>query len=274
VAKKNPKEMSFLDHLEELRWHIVRSLVAVAVFSLMAFLLKDFFFGKLILGPSRIDFYTYRMLCEYSEKLGLEALCIKELPFVIQSRQMAGQFSMHVISSFVIGLICAFPYAFWEIWGFIAPGLYYNEKKIARGATFFVSLLFMIGVVFGYYVIAPLSINFLSNYQVDPSVLNQFDITSYVTTLTMLVLACAFVFQLPIVVYFLTKAGLINAQFMRSYRRHAVVVILILGALITPPDPFSQVLVSLPLYGLYEISIYISAIVTRRRKKKEALEAL
>ena len=264
--------MSFLDHLEELRWHIVRSLIAIGVFSVMAFLMKDFFFHELILGPSRLDFYTYKMLCQISESLNLQALCIEQLPFVIQSRQMAGQFSMHVTSSFVIGLIIAFPYAFWEMWSFIAPGLYYNEKKIARGATFFVSLLFMIGVVFGYYIIAPLSINFLSNYQVDPSVLNQFDITSYVTTLTMLVLACAFVFQLPIVVFFLTKAGLINPSFMKSYRRHAFVVILVLGALITPPDPFSQVLVSLPLYGLYEISIYISSVVSRRRRNKLAEE--
>lgn len=264
--------MSFLDHLEELRWHIVRSLIAIGIFSVTAFMMKDFFFHELILGPSRLDFYTYKLLCEISEKLSLPALCIEELPFVIQSRQMAGQFSMHVTSSFVIGLIIAFPYAFWEMWRFVAPGLYYNEKKIARGATFFVSLLFMIGVAFGYYIISPLSINFLSNYQVDASVINQFDITSYVTTITMLVLACAFVFQLPIVVFFLTKAGIINAEFMKSFRRHAFVVILVLGALITPPDPISQILVSLPLYGLYEISIYISAVVGKRRRKKLALE--
>jgi sec-independent protein translocase protein TatC len=274
VAKKSPKEMSFLDHLEELRWHIVRALIAIGVFSVTAFLLKDIVFGHVILGPSRLDFVTYRLLCEWSEKLNSTALCITQLPFVIQSRQMAGQFSMHVTSSFVIGLILAFPYAFWEIWGFVSPGLYFNEKKIARGATFFVSLLFMIGVLFGYFVIAPLSINFLSNYQVDSSVINQFDITSYVTTLAMLVLACAFVFQLPMVVYFLTKAGLVNPKLMRSFRRHAIVVILVLGALITPPDPFSQILVSVPLYGLYEISIYISAIVMRRRKKKEELEKI
>lgn len=261
--------MSFLDHLEELRWHIVRSLIAIGIFSVMAFFLKSFFFGKLILGPSHLDFITYRLLCEWGEKVHINALCIKQLPFVIQSRQMAGQFSMHVTTSFVIGLILAFPYAFWEIWSFISPGLYFNERKIARGATFFVSLLFMIGVVFGYYIITPLSINFLSNYQVDPTIINQFDITSYVTTVTMLVLACAFVFQLPIVVYFLTKAGLISSSFMKKYRRHAIVVILTLGALLTPPDPFSQVLVAMPLYGLYEISIYISAVVGRNKLKKE-----
>jgi len=260
-------EMNFLDHLEELRWHLIRSLVAIMVFAIAAFVAKGLVFHTIILGPSRPDFWTYEMLCRLSELLKSPALCINELPFIIQSRQMTGQFSMHVTSSFVIGIICAFPYAFWEIWRFVKPGLYPRERKAARGATFYVSFLFTIGVVFGYFIVTPISINFLSNYQLDPSIMNEFDIISYVSTVITLILACGILFQLPIVVYFLTRAGLVTPEFMISYRKHAIIVILILGAMLTPPDPFSQILVAMPLFGLYQVSIYIS----RRVIKKERL---
>ena len=257
------KEMSFLDHLEELRWHIIRSLLAIIVFAVLAFISKGFVFGMIILGPSKVDFWTYRMLCELSILLNSKALCIDELPFIIQSRQMTGQFAMHISSSFVIGIICAFPYAFWEIWRFIKPGLYPKERKAARGATFYVSMLFGLGVLFGYFIVTPISINFLSNYQIDPTILNEFDIISYVGTVTTLVLACGILFQLPIVVYFTTKAGLVTSDLMRTYRKHAIVVILVLGAMLTPPDPFSQVLIAVPLVGLYQISIGIAKRVER-----------
>ena len=259
--------MSFLDHLEELRWHIIRSLIAIVIFAVAAFLMKEFVFGTIIFGPSRTDFWTYRWLCQMGDILNSDVLCIDTLPFIIQSRKVTGQFSMHITSSFVIGLVLAFPYAFWEMWRFVSPGLYSTEKQISRGATFFVSLLFIIGILFGYFIIAPLSINFLANYQVDPSVSNEFDITSYVTLLIMIVLACGILFQLPIVVYFLTKAGLITPQLMRHYRRHAIVVILILAALLTPPDPISQILIALPLLLLYQISIFISSVVLREQAK-------
>lgn len=262
------REMSFLDHLEELRWHLVRSLIAIAVFAVAAFASKSLVFHTLILGPSRTDFWTYSMLCRLSEFLGSPALCIDQLPFIIQSRQMTGQFSMHVTSSFVIGIICAFPYAFWEIWRFVKPGLYPRERKAARGATFYVSFLFLTGVLFGYFIVTPISINFLANYQLDPTILNEFDIVSYVSTVITLVLACGILFQLPIVVYFLTKAGLVTPEFLKNYRRHAIIAILILGAMLTPPDPFSQILVAIPLLGLYQVSIYISKRVVRR----EAIE--
>jgi len=264
--KEEENEMSFLGHLEELRWHIVRSAIAILVFTISAFLAKDFVWNKLILAPSKTDFITFQLMCKAGEKLNSDALCITELPFIIQSRKMTGQFSMHITSSFVLGLIFAFPYVFWELWRFISPGLYSKEKKHAKGAVFAVSLLFMTGVLFGYYIIAPLSINFLANYQVDPSVLNEFDITSYVSTITMLVLASAFVFQLPVVVYFLSKIGFISPGLMRKYRKHAIVMILILGALLTPPDPISQVLIAIPLMGLYEISIFVSGWVIRKEK--------
>ncbi len=262
------KEMSFLDHLEELRWHLVRSLAAIIVFSIIAFVAKGFFFHILILGPSRPDFWTFQALCHIADLINSKVLCIEKLPFIIQSRQVTGQFSMHITSSFVIGIICAFPYAFWEIWRFIKPGLYPKERKATRGAVFYVSFLFILGVLFGYYIVTPISINFLANYQLDPSILNEFDIISYVSTVITLVLACGILFQLPIVTYFLTKAGITSSALMKEYRKHAIVVILILGAMLTPPDPFSQVLIAIPLITLYEVSILIA----KRIERKEALE--
>ena len=264
-----PGEMSFLDHLEELRWHLIRSLTAVFVFAIAAFVSKGVIFGEIILGPSKPSFWTYKMLCNLSKILSSDALCISELPFIIQSRQMTGQFSMHITSSFVIGLICAFPYAFWEIWRFVKPGLYDKERKAATGATFYVSLLFFMGVFFGYFVVTPISINFLSNYQIDPSILNEFDIISYVSTVTTLVLACALLFQLPIVVYFATKAGLVSSSLLKTYRKHSIIVILMLSAVLTPPDPFSQVLIAIPLGLLYQLSILIAVKLEKKERKQE-----
>tara|TARA_Y100001972_G_C7636531_1_gene319620 strand:+ start:128 stop:1003 length:876 start_codon:yes stop_codon:yes gene_type:complete len=263
------REMSFLDHLEELRWHLIRSLIAILVFAVAAFSAKYLIFHIILLGPSRIDFITYQMLCKFSQVLQSEAFCIDELPFIIQSRKMTGQFAMHITSSFVIGLICAFPYAFWEIWRFIKPGLYPRERKAASGATFYVSFLFILGVLFAYFIVTPVSVYFLANYQIDPSIQNEFDIVSYILTVITIILAGGILFQLPIVVYFLTKAGLVTPQLMRTYRKHAIIVILILGAMITPPDPFSQILISLPLFGLYQISIMISKRVLRKEEKAE-----
>ena len=257
------KEMSFLDHLEELRWHLIRSIGSILFFAIMAFVSKDIVFGVILLGPSKSDFWTYKVLCDLGKNIGVSSFCIKELPFIIQSRQMAGQFMMHISSSFVIGIICAFPYAFWEFWRFISPGLYPNERKAARGATFYVSILFFIGVFFGYFILTPISINFLANYQLDPSILNEFDIISYVGTITTLVLASGLLFQLPMIILFLTKAGIVNKEILRSYRKHAIVVILVFGAMLTPPDPFSQIVMAIPLVGLYEISILISSKVKK-----------
>ncbi|MEO9965329.1 MAG: twin-arginine translocase subunit TatC [Reichenbachiella sp.] len=251
-------EMSFLDHLEELRWHVIRAFAAITLCTVVAFVSKDFVFGTLIFGPTTPDFWTFQMLCQLSDILHSEALCIDSIPFNAQSRLMTGQFTMHITASFALGIIVAFPYAFWEIWRFISPGLYIKERKVARGAVFYVSLLFIIGVMFGYYIITPLTVNFLSSYQVHASVLNEFDIVSYVSTITTLVLACGLLFQLPMVVYFLTKAGLLTPDIMKNYRKHGIVAIFLLGAMLTPPDPFSQILIAIPLIGLYQFSIAIS----------------
>ncbi len=263
--------MSCLDHLEQLRWHLLRSVAAVMVFSVLAFLAKSIVFGKVILGPSRVEFFTYRMFCKLSAYFDIPALCIDELPFILQSRQMTGQFSMHMTSSLVVGVIVAFPYVFWEVWRFISPGLYDQERKAASGAVFFVSLLFFMGAAFGYFLLAPLSINFLSNYRLDTSIANEFDITSYISTLTMLVLASAVMFQLPVVIYFLSRSGLVNSAMLKAYRRHAIVIILVLSAVITPPDVISQILIAMPILVLYETGIVIAKRLERKRRE-EALE--
>jgi len=262
--------MSFLDHLEALRWHLLRSVSAVLIFSVAAFIAKDFVFGVLILGPSKVDFLTYRVLCDVGNYFGIPALCINDLPFTIQSRQMTGQFSMHMTSSMVVGLIAAFPYLFYEVWRFISPGLYAKERNAARGAVFFVSFLFLSGALFGYYVLTPMSINFLANYQLDPSIANEFDITSYVSTLSMLVLASAIMFQLPVVVYFLSMSGLVTSKMLKSYRRHSIVVILIVSAIITPPDVVSQLLIAMPILVLYEVGILIAKRLEKQRAQREA----
>ena len=262
--------MSFLDHLEALRWHLFRAVSAVLIFTVAAFIAKDFVFGVLILGPSKVDFWTYRMLCDLGNYVGIPALCINDLPFTIQSRQMTGQFSMHMTSSLVVGLIAAFPYLFYEVWRFISPGLYTKERNAARGAVFFVSFLFLSGALFGYYVLTPMSINFLANYQLDPSIANEFDITSYVSTLSMLVLASAIMFQLPVVVYFLSMSGLVTSKMLKSYRKHSMVVILVLSAVITPQDVISQLLIAMPILVLYELGILIAKRLEKQRAVKQA----
>lgn len=260
--------MSFLDHLEELRWHLIRSVTAILVFTIAAFLLKEFVWGTLILGPTRPDFWTFRLLCRLGDLTGTAYLCIEELDFVIQSRKVTGQFTMHLTSSFVIGLICAFPYTFWEFWRFISPGLHDKERKVSSGAVFFVTLLFLTGVLFGYYVITPLSFNFMVNYKVSPEISNEFDITYFVSFISTLVLACGLLFQIPIITYFLSKAGIVTSAMLRKYRRHAIVTILFLSAVLTPPDVISQILIALPLTILYEFSISIAGRIEKKREKE------
>jgi sec-independent protein translocase protein TatC len=266
--RKDDAEMSFLEHLEVLRWHIIRAVIALILCTLVAFSYGTWIFDNIIFAPADNKFITYRVMCRLGEMLNTPFLCVKSLNFDLQSRILTGQFMMHLTYSFVIGLIVSFPYMFWEIWRFIKPALYNKERGAARGAVFFVSLLFLIGALFGYYVVAPLSINFLAGYQISTKIKNQFDIVSYVGVLTTLVVGCAVLFQLPVVVYFLAKVGVITAKFMRTYRRHAILVIFLIAAVITPsPDIFTQVLVGAPLLILYEISISIAA---RVQKKLEA----
>ncbi len=263
------REMSFIDHLEELRWHIIRSVASIFIFAIAAIYFKDFVFHQVLLGPTRTDFWTYRMLCKLADAVNTPGLCVDKLDFILQSRQVGGQFMTYITTAALAGLIGAFPYAFWEIWRFIKPGLRPEERRAARGAVFYVTLLFLSGVLFGYYIISPLTINFLANFKLDESIANEFDIGSYFSILATLTIACGAMFQLPMVVFFLSKAGIITPGLMRQYRRHAYVVILIIAAIITPsPDMISQVLVALPLFFLYEISIGVSARIEKQKQKE------
>ncbi len=274
--KKNTspeKEMSFLDHLEELRWHLVRSTLAVVVLALVAFIFKGFIFDTVIFGPTDPNFPTYRFFCNISQSFGMDSFCFQEMPFQIQSRKMAGQFSAHMWTSIYAGLIIAFPYILYEFWRFISPGLKKKERRSSRGFIFVASLLFFLGVLFGYYLITPLSINFLGNYQVSEEVRNQFDLESYISLVRTSVLACGIVFELPILMYILTKIGLVTPEGLRKYRKFALIIVLVLSAVITPPDIVSQIIVAIPILILYEVSIYISKFVIRNQKRNEKAHA-
>lgn len=271
--KSTEKEMSFLNHLEELRWHLIRSTIAIVVAATVAFLMKDFIFDTLIFGPKKASFPTYRLLCKSAQMLGFDSFCFTELPFTVQSRTMAGQFSAHIWTSITAGFIIAFPFVLNEFWKFVSPGLKMKERSSARGFIFVASMLFFIGVLFGYYVITPLSINFLGSYQVSKEVINQFDIGSYIALVRACALSAGLIFELPIIIYFLTKIGVVTPQFLRKYRKYALVMVLILSAIITPPDIASQIIVSVPVVILYEISIFISKAVIKRQNKRDKAHA-
>lgn len=271
--KGNPKstEMPFFEHLEVLRWHIIRGLISIVVFAIIAFINKDFIFDHLIFGPAQSNFPTYRVLCYISDKLSLGGyLCIKGFKFNFINIELAGQFLVHLKTSMVIGFMVSFPYLLWELWSFIKPGLYHTEITYTRGVVFFSSLLFIIGICFGYFVLTPFAVNFFGSYQVTSLVSNSFTITNYIGFLTMFVLTSGIIFELPIVVYFLSKLGLVTPDLMRSYRRHAVVGILFIAAVVTPADVGTQILVFVPIYVLYEISIFISAMVVKDLEKELA----
>jgi sec-independent protein translocase protein TatC len=270
----NEAEMSFLDHLEELRWHVVRSVAAIFIGMIVVFIFSNWIFDNIIFAVGKPDFIFFKWLCALGTLLNsADELCVTEIPMKIQSRLLTGQFSMQLTASFVLGLIVAFPYVFWEIWRFVKPGLHTNERSNTRGAVFFVSLLFLIGVCFGYFILSPFVVWFLSNYSVSSMVTNEFDITSFVSTVAALVLGCGVLFQLPMVIFFLTKIGIMTPAFMRANRKYAIIIILVVGAIITPPDPLSQSIVAIPLYILYEVSIFVSAMELRRKAKRELEEA-
>jgi sec-independent protein translocase protein TatC len=266
------KEMSFLDHLEELRWHVIRSLASIVVFTIVAFVYVKWIFSNILLAPAKADFLTWRALCKLGHAINNPDLCISDIPLLLQSRNMTGQFTITIVAAFIIGVIVAFPYIAWELWRFIKPGLKTTERKGSRGVVSAISFLFFSGISFGYYVIAPLMVYVMVNYQLSDMIVNEFDITSYVSTVVTLVFGSGLLFQLPVVIYFLSKIGLITPAFLRKYRKHAVVAILVVAAIITPPDPLSQTIISIPLYMLFEISILISARVERQKIKAEAAE--
>jgi sec-independent protein translocase protein TatC len=261
-------EMSFLEHLEALRWHLIRASLSVLIIGFGAFLAKDFIFDTLIFGPKKADFFTYELFCNISKMMGQgTSFCIEELPFRIQSRAVSGQFSAHLWTSITAGFILAFPYILMEFWRFISPGLHAHEKRNARGFIFIASFLFFIGVLFGYYIVTPLSINFLGSYTVSNEVFNDFDLDSYISLLRAAVLSSGFIFELPILMYFFTKIGLVTPDFLRNNRKFSIVIVLSISAIITPPDIASQIIVTIPILILYEVSIFISKIVYKRQQK-------
>jgi len=250
--------MTFLEHLEELRWHLIRAFTVVILVAIVAFIFHKIVFDTIILAPKNPEFLTNRLLCLLGEKVNISKLCINQKSFQLISIKMAGQFTIHITTSIFAGIILGFPYLFYEFWRFIKPALYEKEAKHTRGAVTISSLLFLTGVLFGYFVIAPLSVHFLGSYNVSEQVVNQINLKSYIGTITSVTLAAGLTFELPILIYFLSKAGIVTPQFLKKYRRHSIIVILILAATITPPDIFSLVLVTFPLLALYEAGIIIS----------------
>jgi len=262
-------EMTFLDHLESLRWHIIKSFVAIGVFGIIAFIFKDFVFDQVILAPKNPTFFTNSMFCALGKWMDIKSLCINQRQLQIVNLNLAGQFSTHIMVSAFAGFIVAFPYILFEFWRFLKPALYQSERKAARGGIFFISLLFFMGALFGYYIIVPISVEFFGGYFVSSEVLNQINLDSYVTSVASTVLACGIVFELPILIYFLSKIGLITPSFLKKYRRHSIVIILAVAAVITPPDVFSQLIVSIPLLILYESGVIISSRVQKAKLKLE-----
>ncbi|AWG25406.1 twin-arginine translocase subunit TatC [Flavobacterium kingsejongi] len=274
MAKKNINEMSFLDHLEDLRWLFIRSTIAILICGLVAYFFNDFIFDKIIFGPKDPNFITYRFFCDLAKMFNMdESMCITEMPFTVQSRTMGGQFNADMWTAITAGFIISFPYILFEFWKFISPALYENERKNARTFIIVASFLFFVGVLFGYFLIAPLSVNFLGTYSISKEVHNDFDLDSYIGLIKTSSLACGLVFELPILMYFMAKLGVVSAAFLRKYRKISYVIILIIAAIITPPDVVSQTIVTIPIVLLYEISIFIVKWVRRKEPKEEIITA-
>jgi sec-independent protein translocase protein TatC len=265
-VKKKPNEMSFLDHLEELRWILVRTSIAILILGTGVFMVSDYIFDKIIFGPTRADFITYRLLCQMSQSIGIEdAICVTDLNFVIQNTALEGQINILIWVCIMGGFILGFPYLLWEIWKFISPALYQKERQNARTFIISSSLLFFLGVLFGYFVIMPMSVNFFATFSISSAIKNEFNLESYIGMVKMSLIACGLFFELPIIVYFLTRLGLVTPQYLRKYWRYAVVIIFIVAAIVTPPDVVSQTIIAIPMLLIYEISILISKVVAKRQ---------
>jgi len=266
-------EMSFIEHLEVLRGHLFRSAIAIAVGAIVFIIYNTFFVRDVLMGPTHASFPTYKWLCKLGHAIGLgDNMCMKDIGLKMQSTSVSGQFSMYFTLIFVGGIIVAFPYIFWEFWRFIKPALTKKELSKTRGVIFWVSFLFFLGITFGYFVIAPYTVNFFANFQLDENIENRWTITSYIDTLVPLILGTGLAFQLPLVMFFLAKVGLMSPVFLRRNRKYAIVIILILAGIITPPDVISQIICTIPLLLLYEISIWLTAKVQKEKELQEKEE--
>jgi sec-independent protein translocase protein TatC len=269
MAKKSMKEMSFLDHLEELRWLLVRSTIAIIVIACACYFIDDFIFNTIVFGPKDPNFVTYRFFCEVTRFFGVDDsyACATEFKFIIQNTEVGGQFSIYLWMLITAGFIIGFPYILWEFWRFISPALYEKERKKAALFIIISSLLFFIGVLFGYFIVVPLSINFFATFNASTAIVNQFTIDSYISMIKTSLIASGLLFEMPVIIYFLTKLGLVTPQYLRKYRRAAIVIILIVAAIVTPPDIPSQIIVSIPMLILYEASIIISVLVVKKEQQ-------
>lgn len=267
--QEQEQEMSFLEHLEELRWHLIRSAASILVTGTIVFLAQDFVFDKVLFAPRYDWFLTYQAICGFSELIGLgDTLCFYPPDLQVIIIELGEAFLTHIKVSIMLGFVLAFPYIFWEFWRFIKPGLYEKEQKVTRGIVFVCSLLFISGVLFGYYVISPFAITFLAGYPLAGISESTVALSSYINYMVMFTIPSGLIFELPIIVYFLAKAGLVTADFMRTYRKHAFVLILILAAIVTPPDVVTQFLIGIPLFILYEISINIAKRIEKEHEKE------
>lgn len=251
--------MSFLNHLEELRWRLVKSAVAILLFAIGIWSVHQYIMDYLFLNMLKSDFITFRFFCEYLH------VCVDNAPVQMQSTTVSGQFSYAILMSLMGGMVLAFPYLVYQLWKFIEPGLKGNEKKGIKGIVFYISLLFFLGILFGYFLVAPLSVMFFGTFTMSSSIENNFTINSYMSLILSSIFYCGLFFLLPIASYFLTKIGVLGSAFLKKYRKHALVAILILSAIITPPDVFSQIIVTIPVYFLYEISILVAKRIEKKR---------
>jgi len=259
--------LSFLGHLDELRSHLFRSAIAIFALSAWAFSQPKLIFDGILLFPLSPDFPTYTLICRAMSYAGFSSdFCLDQMPFELLNTQLSGQFNMHLWVSFCAGLVFGFPYVAWEIWRFVAPGLHAAERRAARGVVAFSSSLFLLGIGFGYFLLLPFTVQFFGGYKVSTAVVNYIDLSSFVGSLTTMTLACGLLFQLPVAIYFLSRAGLVGPEWLKKYRKHALILVLVAAAVITPPDLFSQIVLSIPLFLLYELSIRISAMQAKRRE--------
>lgn len=253
--------MSFFDHLEELRWHLVRMVIAVVVVGIVLFVFRKEVIGGVFMTPFKSDFITFRLFCQYVS----DQFCNVSIPVGMQAISPYEQFMKAMVYSFFGGVIISFPYLTWELWRFVRPALEKKEARKVRWNVATTSLLFFIGVSFGYFIILPISIQFLSNFVLVEEAENIWRIGEVINFEMLLLFGTGLLFQLPVVIYYLSKLGLVTPAFLKRYRRHAVVGLLVVAALITPPDPFSQVLIFMPLITLYQIGIFISRRVEKRK---------
>lgn len=257
--EQDPNKMSFLQHLEELRWRLARSAIAVLLFATVIFIFTEWIIEHLFLNLTDTNFITFRLLCDYFK------ICVPKITLSLQSTEMTNQFSTNMMLSIVGGIVCAFPYIFWELWGFVKPGLRQNESQAVKGITFYVSLLFFFGILFGYFIISPLCVQFFGNYTMANDIINNFRINSYISIIVSSTFYSGLLFLLPVLIYIFTKLGIVTSRFLKKYRKHALVIVLILSAIITPPDFFSQIIVSIPILILYEIGIIVAKRVEKQR---------